>query len=50
MDRMEAVAEILKKEYGISTAGELQAALLKLETIDVSLFCAEMPKKKEKAS
>lgn len=50
MNRMDDVVEILKNEYGIETVAELQDAILKLGSIDISPFCGEIPKKEERAS
>lgn len=50
MDRLEGVVEILKSEYGIASLAQLQEAISKLGLVDLSLFCAEIPTEKEKAS
>lgn len=50
MDRLEVIAEILKSEYGITSSAQLKEAISKLGLVDLSLFCAEIPKEKEKTS
>lgn len=50
MNRAPGVVEILKIEYGIETLAQLQEAISKLGLIDLSPFCADIQKEKEKAS
>ena len=50
MSRKEFIVEILKNEYGIETSDQLWDRISKLGLLDLSPFCAEIPKKKEKAS
>lgn len=50
MSRAPGVVEILKTEYGIETLAQLQEAISKLGLIDLSPFCADIPKEKEKSS
>ena len=50
MSRKEFIVEILKSEYGIETPDQLWDRISKLGLLDLSPFCDEIPKKKEKAS
>lgn len=38
-ERAAKLMEILKNEYGISSQSELSAALKRLGTLDISVFC-----------
>lgn len=38
-ERVAKLMEILKNEYGISSRDELSAALKRLGTLDISVFC-----------
>lgn len=46
MNRAPGVVEILKTEYGIETLAQLQEAISRLGLIDLSPFCADIPKEK----
>lgn len=50
MNKATGVVEIMKTEYGIESLAQLQDAISKLGLIDLSPFCADIPKEKEKAS
>lgn len=51
MEKSTEVVKILLEEYGIKTMAELNEAIAKLGTVDISLFCGELPStKKEKVS
>ena len=50
MNKATGVVEILKTEYGIESLAQLQDAISKLGLIDLSPFCADIPKEKEKTS
>lgn len=40
-ERVTKLMDILKNEYGISSQSELSEALERLETLDISVFCAK---------
>ena len=42
------LTEILKTEYGIGSVSELEKAIGRIGGIDISLFCTEIKKSKEK--
>lgn len=45
MSAQAGVIEILKNEYGIESAAQLQQAIENLGFLDLAPFCAELPKK-----
>ena len=42
MSKRSELAEILKSEYGIGSVAELEKAIERLGSVDISLFCAEI--------
>lgn len=48
MSKRTELAEILKKEYGIGSVAELEKAIERIGSVDISLFCTEIKQKRKR--